>query len=148
MEQTTRAVDVNALENPRMLGESLLKLADAQDALRRVRATSMEDAPYVAIGKAVTTPGMSVSLRNALDIVRKIKHVSLVDFCDTLRQYGWVKLTPHDNTHRPTKAAIDAGYVERVYYQGNRGYKPAITPTGIEILKYAFKTGKLNILKI
>lgn len=148
MEKATHVVEMSALENPRLLGEALILLADAQDAERRIRADFAETAPYATVGKAVTTPSMSVSLRNALDIVRQIKHVPLVDFCDVLRRYGWIKLTPLDSTHRPTKAAVDAGFVERVYYNENRGYKPAITPTGIELLKHAFTTGKLDILKI
>jgi hypothetical protein len=52
-----------------------------------------------------------------------------------------------DSTHRPTQAAILVGYVERVY-KDNKSYKPAITPTGIELLKQAFTTGKHEILYI
>jgi hypothetical protein len=148
LEKATHVVEVSALENPRLLGEALIALADARDMVSHIRANFTEIAPYASVGKAVTTPSMSVSLRNALDIVRQIKHVPLVDFCDVLRRYGWIKLTPCDSTHRPTKAAVDAGLVERVYYNENRGYKPAITPTGIELLKHAFTTGKFDILRI
>ena len=148
MEQAKVADVVSALDNPRLLGEALIALANAKEAYGRTMVRYRDAQPYAAIGRAVTTSNRSVSLRTALDIVREMTHVPLIDFCATLRRYGWVKLTPRDNTHRPTKAAIEAGYVERMYYGDNRGYKPAITPTGMEVLKYAFSTGKLNTLEI
>ena len=137
------------LRNPRVWGEALVQLAEARDARARLAARLKVAAPYAAIGEAVTTDAMSVSLRNALNLVREVKRVSMREFFALLREMGWVKQTPHDSVHRPTPKAVAAGYVERVYFPGNtRSYWPAITPTGIELLKYALSTGKTDILKI
>lgn len=137
------------LENPRVWGDALVELANARKARERMAERLREAMPYAEIGEAVTTPSRSVSLRNALNLVRKARYISMWDFFALLRRVGWVKKTPHDSVHRPTNGAISAGYVERVYFPGSaRSYWPAITPTGIELLRYALSTGKIDILKI
>ena len=127
-QQAGKASCCAELRDPRWMGETLLQLADTKEMLVKVMGNYHDALPYAAIGKAVTTECRSVSLRNALDIVREIKHIPLVDFCALLRACGWVKLTTHDNTHRPTKAAVVAGYVERVYYRGTGAISPQSLP--------------------
>jgi hypothetical protein len=137
------------LKNPRVWGDALVQLAEARESRARLAARLKVMQPYARIGEAVTTDAMSVSLRNALYLVREVKSISMWDFFALLRAVDWVKKTPHDTVHRPTPEAIAAGYVERVYFPGSaRSYWPAITPTGIEMLKYALSTGKIDILKI
>lgn len=136
------------LDNPRALGEALGRLADTQGTNQRLQKKLNDIRPFAEVGEAVTTPQRSVSIRNALDMIRETTYISHLDLCRLLRACRWVKHTPGDGTHRPTMAAVKAGYVERVYFDGNRGYRPAITPTGLELLKYAIATGKHHILNI
>ena len=137
------------LENPKVWGDALVQLAEAREAsavaLRKVAALS----PHAEIGEAVSTANRSVSLRNALCLVRKARYISMWDFFRLLKAFGWVKKTPHDSCYRPTPEAIAAGYVERVYFPGStRSYWPAITPVGIELLRYALFNDKPQLLKI